>query len=407
MTKTTKRHALVIGCGIGGPVVAMALQRAGIDAAIYEAYDRPADFAGSFLNVASNGLDALRAIDVDRDVLGDGFPTPHMVMWSGTGKRLGDVANGLTLADGTTSITIKRGLLHRALRDEAVRRGIRIELGKRLADVDTMKEGVVARFADGSHARGDILVGVDGLHSRVRQVVDASAPAPRYTGLLSLGGIARTSRIAATPDAYHMIFGARVFFGYSARPSGDIYWFANVARASEPGRQELSAIAPHAWKRQLLELVADDLGPARTIIESAGEEVGAYPIHDMPVVPMWHRGPMVLVGDAAHATSPSSGQGASLAIEDAIVLARCLRDVPDQNDALAAYARLRRTRVEKIVKYSARIGRTKSMGPLARQLRDLMMPIALKYFARSSAHAWMYTYHIDWHEKIDGALNGG
>ena len=307
----------------------MALQRAGIGAVIYEAYDRPADFAGSFLNVASNGLDALRALDVDRNVLDDGFPTPHMVMWSGTGKRLGDVANGLTLPDGTTSITIKRGLLHRALRDEAMRRGIRIEPGKQLVDVDSAEHGVVARFADGSDARGDMLVGVDGLHSRVRQIVDASAPMPRYTGLLSLGGIARTSRIAATPNAYHMIFGARAFFGYSARPSGDIYWFANVPRASEPGRQELSAIAPHAWKRELLELFADDLGPANTILESAGDEVGAYPVHDMPAVPNWHRGPMVLVGDAAHATSPSSGQGASLAIEDAIVLAKCLRDVPD------------------------------------------------------------------------------
>ena len=87
-------------------------------------------------NVASNGLDALRTLDAHRQVSSDGFPTPQMVMWSGTGKRLGEVANGVTLPDGTTSITIKRGLLHRALRDEALRRGIRIEVGKRLVGVD-------------------------------------------------------------------------------------------------------------------------------------------------------------------------------------------------------------------------------------------------------------------------------
>ena len=237
MNTTTKQNALVIGCGIAGPVAAMALQRAGIDAVIYEAYDRPADFLGSFLNVASNGLDALRTIDAHRQVLGDGFPTPRMVMWSGTGKRLGEVANGLTLPDGTTSITIKRGLLHRALRDEAGRRGIRIEVGKRLASVDGQARGVIARFEDGSHAHGDFLIGVDGLHSRARQIVDAAAPKPRYTGLLSLGGIARNLQVAPTPDAYHMIFGKRAFFGYSARPSGEIYWFANVSRRDEPAWQ--------------------------------------------------------------------------------------------------------------------------------------------------------------------------
>ena len=129
-TRQSKK-AIVIGCGIGGPVVAMALQRAGIEAVIYEAYDRPADYVGSFLNTASNGLDALHTLESHTRVLAEGFATPRMVMWSGTGKRLGEVANGVTLADGTSSITIRRGLLHRALRDEAVSRGIRIEQGKR------------------------------------------------------------------------------------------------------------------------------------------------------------------------------------------------------------------------------------------------------------------------------------
>lgn len=401
MHSHTKRQALIIGCGIGGPVAAMALQRAGIDAVIYEAYDRPADFLGSFLNVASNGLDALRTLDAHQHVLREGFPTPRMVMWSGTGKRLGEVANGLTLPDGTTSITIKRGLLHRALRDEAVRRGIRIEVGKRLAGVDGRASGVMACFEDGSHAQGDFLIGVDGLHSRARQIVDAAAPKPRYTGLLSLGGIARNPQVGPTPNAYHMIFGKRAFFGYSARPSGEIYWFANVSRRDEPTRQELSSITPHAWKRELLDLFADDAGPAAMILESAGDELGAYPVYDMPTVPTWHQGPMALAGDAAHATSPSSGQGASIAMEDAIVLAKCLRDIPDHETAFATYVQLRRSRVEKIVKYSARVGRTKTAGPVGRRLRDLVMPFALKLFANSSAHAWMYTYHIDWSERIE------
>jgi 2-polyprenyl-6-methoxyphenol hydroxylase-like FAD-dependent oxidoreductase len=150
----------------------------------------------------------------------------------------------------------------------------------------------------------------------------------------------------------------------------------------------------------LLDLFAGDAGPATAIIESTDNELGAYPVHDMPSVPAWHHGRVVLAGDAAHATSPSSGQGAAMAIEDAIVLAKCLRDIPELAAAFAAYTQLRRARVERIVAYSARIGRTKTAGPVGRRLRDLMMPLALRVFANSTAHASMYAYHIDWHEPI-------
>ena len=87
----------------------------------------------------------------------------------------------------------------------------------------------------------------------------------------------------------------------------------------------------------------------------------------MPPVPHWHRGRMVLVGDAVHAPSNSTGQGASLAIESAIQLARCLRDLPDAASAFAAYEGLRRERVEKITKRGARINHAKTPGPVGPQ----------------------------------------
>jgi FAD-dependent urate hydroxylase len=399
----TTRHgkkAIVIGCGIGGPVVAMALQRAGIEAVIYEAYETPADYVGSFLNTASNGLDALRTLDSHTRVLAEGFAIPRMVMWSETGKRLGEVANGATLADGTSSITIRRGLLHRALRDEAISRGIRIEQGKRLVDAVEDARGVVARFEDGTEITGDVLVGADGLNSRVRRIIDPDAPRPNYTGLPSMGGCARATTLAPTPETFHMIFGKRAFFGYCVRPSCKTYWFANLTRRDELTRQELSAISPQTWKEQLLELFADDTGPATEILQATGGELAAYPIYDMQAVPTWYRGGIVLTGDAAHATSPSSGQGASLAIEDAVVLAKCLRDLLDARQAFTAYERLRRGRVEKVVKYSARISRTKALGPVGRRFRDLFMPFALKHFASPAAHAWLYRYHVDWNEPV-------
>jgi FAD-dependent urate hydroxylase len=401
MTRTQKsgRRALVIGCGIGGPVVAMALQKADIDATIFEAHDRAADFVGSFLNTASNGLDALRAIDAQEAVVAHGFPTPRMVMWNGSGKRLGEVVNGLPPPNGSVSVTIERGLLHAALRNEAVNRGIRIEQGKRLVSVDASGHGVVARFTDGTEAHGELLIGADGIHSQTRRVIDPAAPLPRYTGLLSLGGRAHHTALAPTPETFHMIFGRRAFFGYSVRPQGDVYWFANVAWRDDATGQ-LAAISPDAWKTRLLDLFAGDAGPAADIIGGTKDELAAYPIYDMPVVPTWHRDSLVILGDAAHATSPSSGQGASLAIEDAVVLSKCLRDRRSVTEAFAAYERLRRSRVERVVAYSARVGQTKSPGPIARWFRDLAMPVALKYLASPKAHAWLYGYHIDWNEPI-------
>jgi 2-polyprenyl-6-methoxyphenol hydroxylase-like FAD-dependent oxidoreductase len=176
-----------------------------------------------------------------------------------------------------------------------------------------------------------------------------------------------------------------------------------VACPGEPTREQLAAISPGEWKQRLLELYDGDAGPAVEILNATADELAAYPIHDLPAVPTWHRGPMVIIGDAAHATSPSSGQGASLAIEDAVVLAKCLRDLPDPEQAFVAFERLRRRRVERVVKYSARIGKTKEAGPIARWFRDLLMPIGLRYFANPAAQAWLYAYHVDWNERTDVA----
>ncbi len=120
----------------------------------------------------------------------------------------------------------------------------------------------------------------------------------------------------------------------------------------------------------------------------------------MPPVPHWFRGRMVLVGDAVHAPSNSTGQGASLAIESAIQLARCLRDLPDAGSAFAAYESLRRTRVEKITKRGARINHAKAPGPVARKMMQLMMPIMFKMMNPEKTMGWEQRYTIDWDAPV-------
>ena len=394
------KRALIIGGGVAGPVAAMALQRASIDGFIYEAYAGGADYAGAFLTFASNGLDALRAIDAHHLVLAEGFPTPRMTIQSGTGKHLGDVPNGGTLPDGTVSQTLKRADLYRVLRDEAVRRGANIEYGKRLVDAETSPDGsVTARFEDGTEAEGDLLIGADGIHSRTRRIIDPSAPGTRYIPVLNIGGYARDVRVQAQPGTFLMVFGKRAFFGYAVHPSGEVWWFANPPRADEPTGAELAAIGTEQWREMLMDLFAGDDSPAVEIIRSTPGKLAGWATYDLPSVPTWHRGSLVIIGDAAHATAPSSGQGASMAIEDAVVLSRCLRDLPDTRQAFVAYERLRRARVERIVAHGARTSNYKAAGPVVRVLRDLMMPLILKRVAGGGSLG-MHDYHIAWDEKV-------
>ncbi|MFI7707284.1 FAD-dependent oxidoreductase [Nonomuraea sp. NPDC049480] len=375
--------ALIIGCGIAGPVTAMALREVGVDAEIFEAYDEGSEGVGTFLNLASNGLAALRVLGAHRKVLDKAIPTPRMVMWSGTGKRLGEVANGLRLDDGTVSHTVLRSDLYRGIRDEAEQRGIKVRYGKRLVSYDESTGQVTARFEDGTEATGDLLIACDGVHSRTRSILDPQAPAPRYSGLYSFGGIVKDGGLTGEPGVYNMIFGKRAFFGYTVAESGETWWFANLPR-------RLGDV-PASWKPELVRAFEDDANASAEVIGRSDAGLGS-PIYDLPPVPVWHRGRALLLGDAAHATSPSAGQGASLAVEDAVVLAKCLRDSGDHREAFARFEAERRPRVERVVAYSRTISNSKAAGPVARVFRDLMLPIFLKRSASQESLAWMYRY---------------
>jgi 2-polyprenyl-6-methoxyphenol hydroxylase-like FAD-dependent oxidoreductase len=109
---------------------------------------------------------------------------------------------------------------------------------------------------------------------------------------------------------------------------------------------------------------------------------------------------MIVIGDAAHAPTPPSGQGASLSIEDAVVLAQCLRDLPTPEAAFIRFEALRRPRAERIIKQAARINSSKTAGPITRALRDAILPAVMKMAANSRQATAAYRYHIDWDAPI-------
>lgn len=388
--------ALIIGAGIAGPAAAMALQKAGIGSVVYEAHATSAAGIGEFLTLATNGVNALRTLGADALAIAAGFPTDSVVLWSGTGKRLGASVVSMPSKDGTTGYTLKRSDLYTAMTAQAEGRGIRIEHGKRLVAAEPVSGGVRAQFADGSEALGAILIGCDGVYSQVRRLIDPHAPAPKYAGLINLGGYVRGVDVNADPGTYHMIFGKRAFFGYAVAPDGEVWWFANVPQPAEPTRDALSAVSSDEWRRRLLALFADDAGPANHLIEATSHDLTPSTFHTMPRLPHWHSDRMMVIGDAAHAPSPSSGQGASLSIEDAVQLARCLRDHSDASQAFAAFEQTRRARVEGIIQAAARVNSNKAATGVARVLRDMMLPLVLKLIANSKQQREIYGYHVEW-----------
>jgi 2-polyprenyl-6-methoxyphenol hydroxylase-like FAD-dependent oxidoreductase len=388
--------ALVAGGGIAGPVAAIALRDAGYTPLIHEAYPEDADERGAWLTVAVNGLAALRALDLDpAELLAAGYPTPTLWLGNGAGRRLADLPLGGPQPDGTTTTTIRRADLYAALRAEAVRRGIAISYEKRLAGLDNRADGVTATFTDGSTAEGDVLVGADGLNSRTRGLLNPGAAGPRYLGLLNAGGFTTgpvDADLDRSPGLVSMAFGRRAFFGWSVAPDGSVWWFANPSskRPIEPRDW-----TEPRWRAHLLELFAEDALPAAAIIRATAEVLGPWNTYDLPRVPAWRSGRVVLVGDAAHAASPSSGQGASMAIEDAVTLGRCLARRPRVADALADYESLRRERVEKVVAYGRRSGTGKAAGPIGGALRNAMMPSLMRFLHRNgNPQSWILDYRV-------------
>jgi 2-polyprenyl-6-methoxyphenol hydroxylase-like FAD-dependent oxidoreductase len=270
---------------------------------------------------------------------------------------------------------------------------------------DEIGRGVVVKLSDGTQHTGDFLLGADGVHSLVRRSIDPDAPAARYVGLTNFGGITRATPIAADlqPEAWHFVFGKAAFFGAHPTPKGDVVWFLNVPEP-EISRERRFATSIEQWRSQLVDLVKNDAGPAAELVETGSIELAGDNTFDLPHVPTWTRGRMVLVGDAAHAPAPSSGQGASMALEDAVVLAQAMRDrcvtSADVPAAFAAYESARRGRVEKIVAAGARSSTSKIPGPIGRRFQEAVLRMVFRYAVTDEKTAWINGHRIDWNAPV-------
>jgi FAD-dependent urate hydroxylase len=381
--------ALVIGGGIAGPVLGMWLRRIGAEVVIAEARPQGDGGEGAFLGVAPNGMNVLAALGIADRVAARGVACTGFAFANAAGRSIGVIDRSEDPRRFGAALTmIRRADLHDVLLSEAERAGVELRFGVRLHEVDAGAEGVRAAFEDGTSEDADILVGADGIGSTVRRLCFPAAPAPAFSGLLDVGGFARGVSLPVAPAVNHMVFGRRAFFGVFVPAEGAAWWFHN---GPPPPSHEPAA----ELRLRLLELHAGDPAWIRACIEATPRLLGPWPLREIAGLERWTEERVALVGDAAHAMSPSAGQGASMAMEDAMVLAMCLRDVGDPAAALRAFERARRARVEA----TARIARRNSSGKappgaVAAWVRDRMLPIFLRIGAAAQERG--YGYRIAW-----------
>lgn len=348
-------RVLVIGGGIAGTATALALHKAGFEVTVHEAHPDSAEDIGAFLTLASNGMRALAQLDASAAVTATGFPLTSLRVLDDTGTEVAHAPMGDTGDPVLHYRCLRRGELNTALQAEAARRGVTVRHGARFASAEDGPDGVTAHFTDGTTARGDLLIGADGLNSAVRRSFSPTTR-PFHAGQCVFYGYTRAAAPAGPEACITMVRGSGSAFGWAVSPDGETYWFARVT--GDPlSAEELAQGTPADWRERLLPLLRKDATPAADIVAATADDLMVTDATEIPTGTPWRSGRTLLIGDAAHAASPATGQGASMALEDAVVLAKSLRDAPDTDAALTLYETLRRPRVEHNITVSGNISR--------------------------------------------------
>jgi 2-polyprenyl-6-methoxyphenol hydroxylase-like FAD-dependent oxidoreductase len=373
----SEQRVVVVGAGIGGLAAAVALARAGVEVCVLER-DEELHEVGAVLGVACNAMAALRDLGLAEQLTRIGSEINTLEHRTAAGRVLarwptGRVAERL----GEPIMAAGRPALLSTIA-AAVPKGV-LRVNARCTDVSSSRELATARLSDGDVVHGSLLVGADGAASVVRERTGGARL--RYAGYTEWRGVVKLAGVA--PAVQVQSYGPGLVFGTVPLAVDEVGWFARWVTAAG-GRD-----APGSAKAKLLELFG---GWHETVTEVIGaceeEQIARADIHDLPAHRRWGEGRVTLLGDAAHATQPTLGQGAALALEDAVVLARCVAEGGTQPEALREYERRRVARTVSVVGSSARqaaINRWRR--PAACRLREAMLstlpiPLALRGFEK-------------------------
>ncbi len=371
MTTDDARRALIIGAGPAGLAAAAAFTRVQIPVEVFERAPQLRE-VGAGLGLQTNALRALIRIGIGRYMIDRGTPVEWQELYSHRGRLLARLPQGeVARQKGVPGVTIRRGDLQKGLLREIDAR--RIHLSAECVAVEQDADGAVAHFADGRRERGALIVGADGLHSVVRTTMHGKAEA-RYSGFTAWRGIAIIEPGLVPVDVARLYSGAGAQFGIFPLTHDEVYWSASLlAPAGEHH-------APDGQRAECLRHFGKFPAPAATLIGSTADDaVIRSDIYDRDPIRPWSKGRLVLIGDAAHPTTPFMGQGAGISIEDAIVLAKELSLSAPLSEsssillALQSYELRRAERANSIVLASRRRGEQAKANGVVCALRNTAM----------------------------------
>ena len=392
----SEKNTLIIGCGIAGPALAMALQKCDIPATIYESQDATENSSGWFLYVGPNGMNVFKTLGIQDVVRKHGYECKNMVFENHLGMPIAQVdTSNHEKKYGSHGVVIKRSSLHRLLRQELELRGIKIEWNKKLIDINTNNLTTVF-FKDDSSAECDCVIGCDGLNSQTRKIIMPDSPAPRYSGNVLAGGISQ-NQTDAPKSRLSFHYGKKAYMVYFVTPEQEALW-GGVIPIPKDSLSDLKFIPYKQWKQKVSKQYKHDASYVSSFIQN-GENISQIPLYDIESLPYWYKDNVCLVGDSAHAMTPHAGQGASLALESSIVLAKCMRDIPETQKAFAKYQQLRKPRVEKMVLLARKQGKFSTMqNPMMKWFRAKFLSYMAKH--GSSQFDEIYGYRVDWSKKV-------
>jgi 2-polyprenyl-6-methoxyphenol hydroxylase-like FAD-dependent oxidoreductase len=369
------RTVIIAGGGIGGLTLGVALRKAGISVRIFEraASLRP---VGAGITMQTNAMLAFRTIGLDAAVAAAGHAMQRGAILDSRGRSLGTMlVSEMAQELGAPMIAIHRArlqeVLHEALGPEP------LTLGVKVVGFREESDGIAVRLSDGSEVRGELLVGADGLRSTVRSQL-LNDGEPRYAGYTSWRGVCEVPGLAE-PAITSESWGSGLRFGIVPLGEGRTYWFATA-------NVQVGGIDAPDAHGELLSRFSGWHAPIRALIENTqASSIVRTDIHDRPPVRQWVRGRVVLLGDAAHPMTPNMGQGGGQAVEDAVVLARCLATGGALPAMLARYEGARIARANSFVTRSRRFGALGQWeNALACWLRDRLFQLVPESSIRSN-----------------------
>ena len=386
--------AIIVGAGIAGPVTGVLLRQAGIEAQVFEAWPHATGIGGG-LQIAPNGMHVLAGIGLAEEIIRRGSIAESFDFYSQSGTRLGSINRNMQARFGQPAVNLSRATLTEIILNKAWCASVELFFEKRLVRIeDRADQPIVAHFADGTSAEGDFLIGADGVHSAVRAHVIPGGPQPFDTGLIGFGGFLPRALLETTAIGRRVetTFGQSGFFGYgfcSPEPKDGVMWWSTQPSHGLDAAT-FRAMSEDQIRQHLIQFHAGWHDPIPRLLEAA-RQISVAPTLDVATLPTWSRGRSLLIGDAAHATSPHAGQGVSLALEDAMRLARLIGQGQDLRATFESFESERRPRAERVVALARRNGNSKrEFSAAGAWIRDRMLQLWFPVTARGMD--WMYAY---------------